>query len=103
MIGRHRHQYASVYITMRIGVTRAAASAVSPAASPRPGRAARYCFAPMSKQVTPKHAVTPPKGRPTRPRHRRLGRTRLFGATAQWMGAIALLGVAFALLFVWLG
>ena len=54
----------------------------------------------MSKQATPKHAVTPPKGRPTRSRHDRVRRARVFGPIMQWLAAVALLGVAFAILFL---
>jgi hypothetical protein len=54
----------------------------------------------MSKRTAPKHGVTPPKGRPTRSRHDRVARRRVFGPTMQWLAAIGLAAVAFAILFL---
>lgn len=54
----------------------------------------------MGKQRTPTHGVTPPKGRPTRPRNARRGRRRLFGSTAQWLGVVFLLLIALAVLVI---
>lgn len=54
----------------------------------------------MSKHAVPKHAVTPPKGRPTRARHDLVAPRRTFGPRTQWALAIGALAVAFAILFV---
>jgi hypothetical protein len=45
-----------------------------------------------------KHAVTPPKGRPTRSRHDAVQRQRVFGATARWVAVGILLVLAFVIL-----
>jgi hypothetical protein len=50
-----------------------------------------------SKQAQPKHAVTPPKGRPT-PTRRGSGSAQTFGSTFQWSVAIGALAVAFVVL-----
>jgi hypothetical protein len=44
----------------------------------------------MAAPQAPRRVSTPPKGRPTRPRRGRPQR-RVFGSTAQWIGAIAVL------------
>ncbi len=63
-------------------------------------RSGDYRDGSMSKRPVPKRGVTPPKGRPTRPRHARFARRRVFGARLQWAAAVALLLVAFAILFL---
>ena len=50
-----------------------------------------------SKQAQPKHAVTPPKGRPTRSRSAGSVR-RTFGSTFQWTAAAGVILVAFVVL-----
>ena len=50
-----------------------------------------------SKHAHPKHAVTPPKGRPT-PTRRGSGSGPTFGSTFQWSVAIGALAVAFVVL-----
>ncbi len=44
----------------------------------------------MAAPQAPKRVTTPPKGRPTRSRRGR-PQPRVFGSTAQWIGAIAVL------------
>ncbi len=69
---------------------------------PHPTLGENYRSRPMGQQDAPKHAVTPPKGRPTRSRTpQREG--RVFDARAQWIAAIGLLMLAMAILFVTLG
>lgn len=56
----------------------------------------------MGKQTTPKKAITPPKGRPTRGRGDVDQPSRVFGPTAQWVAAvfvIALVLLAIILFF----
>jgi hypothetical protein len=55
----------------------------------------------MTKHAAPRHAVTAPKGRPTRARHDLVPPRRTFGPRLQWAAAIVLIAVAFALLFIW--
>jgi hypothetical protein len=54
----------------------------------------------MTKHAVPRHAVTAPKGRPTRARHDLVAPRRTFGPRLQWAAAIVLIAVAFALLFI---
>jgi hypothetical protein len=49
-----------------------------------------------AKSPSPR-AITPPKGRPTRPRNAYYGRQRVFGSTAQWI-AVAILLVLVAVI-----
>lgn len=49
---------------------------------------------------TPKKGVTPPKGRPTRPRNGRWGRKRAFGPVAQWITAAAALVLVLVVLIM---
>ena len=55
----------------------------------------------MTKHAMPRHAVTAPKGRPTRARHDLVAPRRAFGPRLQWAAAIAVVAIAFALLFLW--
>jgi hypothetical protein len=48
----------------------------------------------------PKKAVTPPKGRPTRPRDGELPRKRAFGPVAQWITVALLVVLAVAALIL---
>jgi hypothetical protein len=45
-------------------------------------------------------AITPPKGRPTRPRTGGYYRKRVFGSTAQWIAVAILLVLAFVVLMM---
>ena len=57
----------------------------------------------MGKQSTPKKGITPPKGRPTRPRDAHFGDRRVFGPLAQWFAVVLLLVLVFALLIMLTG
>jgi hypothetical protein len=50
------------------------------------------------KQAHPKHAVTPPKGRPTRGRTAGSGDPRVLTSTFQWATAFGVILVAFVVL-----
>jgi hypothetical protein len=52
------------------------------------------------KQAHPKHAVTPPKGRPTRGRGAAMGDPRVLTSTFQWATAIGAILVAFVVLVI---
>ena len=54
----------------------------------------------MARQQTPKKALTPPKGRPTRGRNEQVRPKRVFGPTAQWIAAVFLLALIFLTLIV---
>ena len=54
----------------------------------------------MAEQSATKRGVTPPKGRPTRPRHATFDRKRVFGATAQWIAVTVLIIMIFAVIFI---
>jgi hypothetical protein len=45
-------------------------------------------------------ATTPPKGRPTPPRHLHQTNRRVFGSTARWVAAALLLALAFLVLWM---
>ena len=59
---------------------------------------AGYCLASMGKRSTPKHGITPPKGRPTRPRSGRSYDPRLFGPVWQWIAVTLFLTLLFVVL-----
>jgi hypothetical protein len=52
------------------------------------------------KQAHPKHAVTPPKGRPTRGRAAGMGDPRVLTSTFQWATALGAILVAFVVLVI---
>ena len=54
----------------------------------------------MGQQQTPKKGITPPKGRPTRGRNEQIRARRVFGQTAQWIGAAFLIALVFLLVIV---
>lgn len=54
----------------------------------------------MTQEQTPKKAITPPKGRPTRARNEVESTRRVFGATAQWIAAAFLLALIFLTIIV---
>ena len=53
--------------------------------SPQPSTSARRADTTRAAAGTPKKAVTPPKGRPTRARNSSGRRKRAFGPLAQWI------------------
>jgi hypothetical protein len=57
----------------------------------------------MTKQTTPKRGITPPKGRPTRPRSGEYGGKRVFGPVWQWFAVTVLLILAFVVLIILTG
>jgi hypothetical protein len=57
----------------------------------------------MAKRTTPSRAITPPKGRPTRTRNGRIGRTRVFGPVAQWIVVTLFIALVFVVLFILTG
>lgn len=57
----------------------------------------------MTKQTTPKHGITPPKGKPTRSRSGDYGRKRVFGPVAQWIAVTVLLILAFVVMVILTG
>ncbi len=57
-----------------------------------------YCSAVMAKKSTPKHGITPPKGRPTRSRTGRSYDRRVFGPVWQWIAFALFLTVLFIVL-----
>lgn len=52
----------------------------------------------MTGKQHPKHAVTPPKGRPTRSRSGAYGDPRVFTSTFQWSAAVGAILVLFVVL-----
>lgn len=57
----------------------------------------------MGNRNPPGRGITPPKGRPTRPRGVRYGNDRVFGPTFQWLAVIVLLVVAFVVMVILTG
>lgn len=60
----------------------------------------RYCFRLMTKQTTPKHGITPPKGHPTRARDNVPPDKRVFGPASQWTAFVVLAIVLFVMLVI---
>lgn len=54
----------------------------------------------MAKQHKPKHGITPPKGKPTRPRRSYGGRAKALGSTTQWVIVTLLFLVALVVIFI---
>ena len=54
----------------------------------------------MAANTSPQRAITPPKGRPTRPRDAMYYRKRVFGSTAQWIAVAIILVLAFVVLMM---
>ncbi len=52
----------------------------------------------MTTENSSKRAITPPKGRPTPPRHQGTTRRRVFGSTAQWIAVAVLLVLIFVII-----
>ena len=89
-MGRHRaslckrlHSLKAAFATARIAPT-----------------ARDYARSPMVGNTSSQRAITPPKGRPTRPRTARYYRKRVFGSTAQWIAAAIILVLAFVVLMM---
>ena len=59
-----------------------------------------YCLASMGKHSTPKHGITPPKGRPTRSRSGRSYDPRVFGPVWQWIAFALFLTMLFVVLVI---
>jgi hypothetical protein len=54
----------------------------------------------MAANSPSQRAITPPKGRPTRPQTATYGRQRVFGSTAQWIAVGVILVLAFVLAYM---
>ena len=52
----------------------------------------------MTTGNSSKRATTPPKGRPTPPRHQSASRRRVFGSTAQWIAVAMVLVLIFVII-----
>lgn len=58
-----------------------------------------YAQRTMATEPAQRRATTPPKGRPTRSRNA-LPRRRVFGSTAQWIAAVAILLLALVIVII---
>ena len=54
----------------------------------------------VAANTSSQRAITPPKGRPTRPRSASYYRKRVFGSTAQWIAVAIILVLAFVVVMM---